>query len=234
MKLRSFAIVTCLLAASSGGALGQSLEDRLRDQLRQTTDQLHQLQDSQAALQAQKTAAEQERDALKKQVAALQVQLSHKRVVRDTAPSQAFQQEIAKDKQALAQASSSIQEAQADHDRIEAAAKNQAALLSVCEQKNSQLFQVSNEILDRFGQIGVGDALKLSEPFAQQTRVQLEQMAQDYGDRIYDGKFDPRAVKVPAAPPQPASSKPPASKPTQAPVPNSAGHAAQGPAQKTE
>jgi chromosome segregation ATPase len=193
MKFRAALVSVCVLAGVSG-AFGQSLEDRLRDQLRQTTDQLRQVQDGQAALQAQKAAAEQERDALKKQVAELQEKLSHNRP--DTAV-QGYQQQVAKDKEALAQASHSIQEAQREHERLQSAVTNQATMLSACEQKNADLLKLGNEILDRFEHFDVADAVSLSEPFVQQDRVQLEKLAQDYGDRLYDGKFDPRTVKPP-------------------------------------
>lgn len=198
---RTLAISTTLIVVlGAASSFGQSLEDRLRDQLRQTTEQLRQIQDAQGALQQRATAAEAERDSLKKQFAALQAQAAHPAMHHeDDAALQSLQQEVAKDKDALAQASSSIQEAQADHTRLQTLVKAQAAVVSACQQKNAQLFKVSHDILDKFEHVDWWDTLNLSEPFVQDSRLRLEQIAQDYGDQIYDGKFDVRTVKLPAS-----------------------------------
>ncbi|HEY4115478.1 MAG TPA: hypothetical protein VGM17_15585 [Rhizomicrobium sp.] len=197
--MRRLLLAIGLLLFGSQIAFGQSIEDRLRDQLRSTTEQLHQLQDSQTSLQAAKTAAEQERDSLKKQVAALQAEVAH---AKGSATSErektALQAEVGKDKEALAQAGDAVKQAQADHERLQAIVTNQATLLNACQAKNTDLFKVSNDILDKFAQMDFSDAIGAKEPFIQDTRVELENMVQDYGDRIYDGKFDPRTVKAPA------------------------------------
>ena len=60
-----------VLVSMSGAATAQSdsLENRLREQLRSTVTELRDLQSSQAALQAAKDKAEKERDALKAKMA---------------------------------------------------------------------------------------------------------------------------------------------------------------------
>ncbi len=198
MKIRSNLMVLGALVLATGSVFGQSLEDRLRDQLRQTTEQLRQVQDGQSALQARAAAAEAERDTLKKDVANLKAQLARTSSNSSGPASQALGDQIAKDKAALAQAASSMQEAQADHGRLQATVTKQATMLQVCEQKNAQLVKISNDILDKFSNVGWWDALNLSEPFIRDSHLKLEQMAQDYGDQIYDGKFDPRGVKMPS------------------------------------
>jgi DNA repair exonuclease SbcCD ATPase subunit len=204
-----------VLVSLAQGAAAQSLEDRLRDQLRQTTEQLRQLQDGQAALQARATAAEAERDNLKKQVAALQAQVSHPQIKRNDAAMAALQSQVTRDKGALSQAASSVQEAQAEHERLQTTVTNQATMLSVCQQKNAQLLKISSDILDKFEHVDWWDDMNLAEPFVQDTRVNLQKVAQDYGDQIYDAKFDPRTVKL-----APANAQKPANAPaTQNPAP---------------
>jgi hypothetical protein len=74
MTARRFAAWTALIAvgllALAAPARAQSLDDKLRAQLRAALQQLSDLQNSQAGLQAQKAAAEQERDAAKAKLAA--------------------------------------------------------------------------------------------------------------------------------------------------------------------
>jgi DNA repair exonuclease SbcCD ATPase subunit len=221
MRIGLAIFAALFLAMGATASFGQSLEDRLRDQLRQTTEQLRQLQDSQAALQARATAAEAERDNLKEQVVALQAQVTHPAHRENEAAVQSLQQQVTKDKDALAQASSSIHEAQADHDRLQTLVTNQATMLTACEQKNAQLLKVSYDILDKFEHVDWWDTLNLSEPFVQDSRVRLEQIAQNYGDQIYDGKFDPRGVKTSSAkkPAVPAPTQPTRAQPPSAPTP---------------
>jgi hypothetical protein len=189
-------VSACAVLAASPAA-AQSIEDKLREQLRATVVQLRQIQDDQAALQAQKTAAEQERDALKAQLAAAKAQLAH--IPKSSGPSPALEAEVAKYKDAYAQAAGSAQQAQAGHDKLQADLTASQNVLNACETKNSQLIKVGNEILDSYQNFDFGDALGANEPFVGTERVELENLAQDYGDRLYDGKFDPRAVRPPAA-----------------------------------
>ena len=199
MSRLAFTLAFALAFIGSETAFAQSIEDRLRDQLRQTTLQLREVQDGQAALQAQKTAAEQERDALKRQVTSLQAEVVQAK--RGGGEADALKQEVGKYRDALAQASQIAQQTQAERDKLHAAVTNKDASLTACEQKNADLLKVSREIVAKFEAMGAGDAVGLSEPFIQSSRVRLENMAQDYGDRIYDGQFDARMVK-----PRPAQS----------------------------
>jgi len=181
-----------VLAASS--ATAQSLEDRLRDQLRSTLNELHQLQDQQASLQAQKAAAEQERDALKADLANAQAKLAHAgESAAAKAQAKTLATEVAQYKTAADQANGSVQQAQADRDKLQASLADSQKLLGVCEDKNTKLLKVGNEILDAYQQFDLGEAVAANEPFISIHRVELENMAQDFDDRLHEGKFDPNA-----------------------------------------
>jgi hypothetical protein len=180
----------CTVFAAPVGA--QSLEDRLRDQLRSTLNELHEVQDQQAALQAAKTAAEQERDALKAQLAAAKVQLAH--AGQSAASSRALEVEIAKYKDAYTQAAGNAQQAQADHDKLQSGVADAQKQLGVCGDKNAALLKLGNEILSAYESFDVGDAVGANEPFIGIKRVELENVAQGFGDRLHDGKFDPRVT----------------------------------------
>jgi septal ring factor EnvC (AmiA/AmiB activator) len=191
----AWAVFAGALAAVSP-AVAQSMEDKLREELRATVTQLHQLQDDQAALQAQKAAAEQERDALKAQLAAAKAQVAA--APRNNGLSSQLESEIAKYKDAYAQAAGVVQQAQAARDKLQAGLANAQNILTACEAKNTQLLDLGNEVLASFESFDFGDAVGANEPFIAIKRVELENLAQDYGDRLYDGKFDPAAVR-PAA-----------------------------------
>jgi hypothetical protein len=187
--LLSLALFALIPAVPVGA---QSLEDRLRDQLRSTLNELHQEQDQQTALQAAKTAAEQERDALKAQLAAAKAQLAH--AGQSTASSRAFEMEIAKYKDAYTQAAGTAQQAQADHEKLQSGLADAQKQLGLCEDKNTALVKLGNEILAAYEDFDVGDAVGANEPFIGVKRVELENIAQGFGDRLQNGKFDPRAT----------------------------------------
>ncbi len=70
------------------------------------------------------------------------------------------------------------------------------------EAKNLALFKLGNDILDRYEKFSFGDALSAKEPFIGTSRVKLQNMVQDYKNKMLDqavtsGHATPA---VPAAP----------------------------------
>jgi len=193
------AIAGFLPIFAGSAASAQTLEDRLRDQLRSTLNELHDLQDQQASLQAQKAAAEKERDALKADLAAAQAKLAHAgESAAAKAQAQALAGQVAQYKAAADQANGTAQQVQADRDKLQASLADSQKLLGVCEDKNTKLLKVGNEILDAYQEFDVGEAIAANEPFISIHRVELENMAQDFDDRLHEGKFDPNA-KLPTS-----------------------------------
>jgi chromosome segregation ATPase len=180
-------------------AHAQTLEDRLRDQLRATMNQVQQLQDQQASLQAAKTAAEKERDDLKAQLAAAKAQLAHaSRNAADVQKEAALESQITQYKDAATQATGNVQQAQADRDKTQKALDEIQKKFGVCEDKNAKLYKTGNEILDAYENFDMGDAIGANEPLIGIRRVELENEAQGFDDRLHEGKYDPNA-KMPAA-----------------------------------
>ena len=64
----------------------------------------------------------------------------------------------------------------------------QAALLQRTvddrESKNLELYKTGNEILTRYEKFGLGDAIGAKEPFVGLSRVKLENLVQDYKDKL--------------------------------------------------
>jgi chromosome segregation ATPase len=56
------------------------------------------------------------------------------------------------------------------------------------EMKNLQLYDTANEILTRYQNFGLGDALEAREPFVGLTRARLQELVQDYKDKIQSEK----------------------------------------------
>uniref|UniRef100_UPI000D456A8F hypothetical protein n=1 Tax=unclassified Variovorax TaxID=663243 RepID=UPI000D456A8F len=226
------ALLLVALGATAGAAQaqqpagGQSMEERLRAQLRATTTQLQQAQNELAVLKAGQGAAAPapaptptaaapaggELDALKKELAQSRAQLAAERQAREAASAggqQLRQQaQAASDKAAaqVAQYRGAYDEllklaraADAERQRLTGEATAHRSAIARCEAQNAQLYAVGQEILRAYETVDVATVLASRQPFAAQSRVKYEQLAQQYGDRLYDSKFDVRAVPVPSA-----------------------------------
>jgi chromosome segregation ATPase len=164
-------------------------------------NQVQQLQDQQASLQAAKTAAEKERDDLKAQLAAAKAQRAPAtRNAADVQKEAALEAQVTQYKDAATQATGTVQQAQADRDKAQKALDDVQKKLGVCEDRNAKLFKTGNDILDAYQNYDLGDAIGANEPFIGIKRVELENKAQGFDDRLHEGKYDPNA-KLPAAAP---------------------------------
>lgn len=209
---------------------GQSMEERLRAQLRATTTQLQQVQNELAALKAgqQQPAqagaaapAKPELDALKKELSQTQAQLAAERQAREAASAgsqQLRQQAQAASEKATAQVAQyrnaydellkMARTSEAERQRLATEAATHRTAITQCEAKNTQLYALGQEILRAYETMDVGTVLASRQPFAAQSRVKYEQIAQQYGDKLYESKFDVRAVAAPAPAAPTAASAP--------------------------
>lgn len=95
----------------------------------------------------------------------------------------ALQARLAQSEQALANHRVLLAQA-----RAEMALKDE--LLVLGRTRNAELYQIANQILDRYAGVGIGEALVRREPFVQAARVDLENRVQDYEDRLRAARID--------------------------------------------
>ena len=204
-------------------------ESRLRDALRDATLQLSDAQNQVVTLQASQAQSDKDNadlkakiDALTAQVAALTKQSADDKAASDKAiadlNSQVADQsgQITRLNQALTEWKNAYnQVAQLATSKEEARTKLalQAALLQRTvddrEAKNIELFKTGSEILTRYEKFGLGEAIGAKEPFTGLTRVKLQELVQDYKDKLLN-----QTVKAG----QPPDSATPASSPSTHPV----------------
>lgn len=205
MKRSIIGIGALCLVWAMPHASAQTLEEQLRSQLADARSQLQDLQGQQMQWQAQKTQLSQERDDARKaldttkaelskdQAAAAQnaVALSAERTAReqDEAQIQGLQK-------SLASANAQSHEQEVHGNDLTAQLTQTQGQVTTCTAKNQKLYQISNEILDAYSHMTIGTVIASREPFAASERVKLENAAQAYGDRLYEQRYDPRAVSV--------------------------------------
>jgi chromosome segregation ATPase len=186
--------VICLLFAGNARA---AEEARLKETLRNLTLRLRSAETERNNLLSDKAQFEQEKktqtvkmDALTKQAAADKEQI-------DTLTSKAGDQEkeLLETKESLGKWKTAYEQLVATARKSEAARVKLAGESIVLkrkledrERKNAELFKLGNEILTRYEKFGLGDALAAREPFTGLARVKLENLVQDYQDKIADQK----------------------------------------------
>lgn len=179
-----------------------TMELRLREALRNTTLQLRTAQSENAALQVTQAELEKERDALKKQVSALSKQGERDRadaakgiadlkaiVLTQEEKAARLSSDLEKWKDAAEKAAALAREKEQARSDLEIRVATLERTVADRETKNVELVKVANEIIDRLEKFGLGDALKAREPFIGAKRVEIQNLVQDYADRVSDKKY---------------------------------------------
>ena len=171
--------------------------DRLREALRTATAQSRSLEDQRAALQAKLTTAEQERDRLRKQSEAYRAQVreaeqAYRQAVKEFNDRLAERDEtIDKWKGAYGEAAGVARSKDAERTKFEVEATDLKARNKACEAKNEQLVKVGHEIVTQYEAMNPMEKIWDHEPLLGLKRVEHQNEAQDYRDKILDQKVKP-------------------------------------------
>jgi chromosome segregation ATPase len=185
-----------LIAMASLSVANAKADDaRLKQTLQVLTQRLRSAETGRNDLLSEKAQFDQEKktltaklDVLTKQAAADKEQLDLL-----TKKTDAQEKELADTKEALAKWKAAFDQLTADakkseSERARLAGENVLLQRKVedRERKNLELWRLGNEILTRYEKFGLGDALAAREPFTGVSRVKLENLVQDYKDKIDD------------------------------------------------
>ena len=66
----------------------------------------------------------------------------------------------------------------------------QSQLIEICEKKNMALYELNVDILERYKKKGVWSALFQAEPFTQIKKVEINNIIQEYKEKLDDQKMD--------------------------------------------
>jgi chromosome segregation ATPase len=197
------------LALLSAGAIraadsSDSDEGRLRDVLRSTMLQLRDAQTDLANLQAAQASQADEKKALGDQLALLKKHDAEDRAAAATTTdglkaSLAGQaSEIARLREALAEWKAAAEKARAAAAAADARNDKQASdtvaaerRIEDLEAKNAALARIGDEILTRYEKFALGEQFLAREPFIGRTRVAIENLVQDYQDKLVEQRANP-------------------------------------------
>jgi chromosome segregation ATPase len=206
MRASSLAIAALgvlLAAAGHARAADSDLEAHLREQLRATTIALRDAQDQNATLAArqkelttQLTAAQQEIEQLKAKAGGGAGDADKVAAAEDAAAKSEEQLDQAralleKWKTAYNQAADVARARDAAARDFETRFNRSSAGLTQCMEKNGKLETLAGELLDRIDKHTLLDDVIEGEPVTQIYRVKLENILQDYQDRLRDQEVRP-------------------------------------------
>ncbi len=195
-----------VLATGTLSAADQAntMETRLRGLLQSTMLQLQTAQNDNAALISGSAEMQGNLDTLKTQVA----KLTKNAIADKTATDSAIQDlkarnatqeshiaelaaKAAKLEADLAQAVESGRKTEAERAKLAAETIALNRRVADMQTKNDAMYKIGKEILSRYEKFGLGDALTAREPFIGVTRIKLQNLVQDYQDKLADQKVAP-------------------------------------------
>jgi hypothetical protein len=179
-------------------------EAKLREGLRNTMLQMRTLQTERDALQAAKTQLEQEKQALTQQVGDITKRLAADKEAADKTTAD-LKARVAAQGEEMIRLKESLEKWKGSQKQAaELAATKEAERAKLAMQvielqrrvadqqvKNAAMFKIGNEILVRYEKFGLGTALSAREPFVGTMRVKLQNLVQDYGDKLADQRIKP-------------------------------------------
>jgi septal ring factor EnvC (AmiA/AmiB activator) len=174
-------------------------ETRLREALRTATSQLGALEDERASWQGKEAALQKELDSLRSELAtakrshgkASDVAELNRRVAEQAETNGKLTQSLAQCQSATREAGGAAQAGEDERARLAAQVAAFTEKLAASEARNGRMYAVGKEIIDWLSKVGVGGALAAREPLLGLKRVELENAAQDYADKLLDQKAKP-------------------------------------------
>ena len=83
---------------------------------------------------------------------------------------------------------------EADKNQLQETIGEQAQLIITCEDKNAKMVQINRELLGHYERKGPLDAMLQREPLTQLKRVEVENIAQEYQDKIDQLEFKKKSA----------------------------------------
>jgi chromosome segregation ATPase len=197
MRLLRLSFVAALALMAAPDAHADQESDRLREALRSATAQARAAEDQRAAVQAKLTAAEQERDRLRKQNEGYRAQVkeaeqAYRQAVKD------FNERIAerddsleKWKAAYGEAAGVARTKDAERSKFEGEATTWKASAKACEAKNVRLVKIADDVVKQYEAMGPMEKVLDHDPVFGLKRVEHQNAAQDFRDKIIEQKARP-------------------------------------------
>lgn len=190
----------CIAALMSATAHAASKKDPNKEALRRMQMQVKQAQDEKAALEQEKTALGQELETLRKKTVEIESATARANRGKVAAEKETealkrekaelgekitqLEKQLGESQQSLRDTRQSLQGETSQRQRLEQDLGVRDRELGACETKNAKLYRYQVELIDRAQSQGSFSALLAAEPFTQIKRVEIENILEEYRDKI--------------------------------------------------
>lgn len=215
MKVQVRLVVLLVLGSLVFGpaaAASDKKASREKEAMRRAQMQLQQVQGQLATLEQEKATLGSERDQARKDAKAAQGKLGklNKSLSEEKARGEQLAKELEAVKQDLAasqtrltdtetrltetaknlnQTQQTLARTESDKRQLEGVKTRQEREIASCEGKNLKLYQTGRELMTRFEQKTCGEILAQKEPFTGLKRVEVENLLEEYRDKLDDQKL---------------------------------------------
>ncbi len=182
-------------------AADSQTENRLREALRSTTSQLRALEEEKSRWQTTEAAQKNEIESLKAKLAdesrKARAQIASgetkRRLDELTEANQKLADNLAQCQASARESAEAVRAKDAEREQLAAQQTEQAKVATnranSCEEKNSRMYQLSHELLEKCEKMSLGDTLMAPlEPFTGLRRTKLENLFQEYEDKLLEQK----------------------------------------------
>ncbi|MFA5983138.1 MAG: hypothetical protein WC782_03900 [Methylococcaceae bacterium] len=205
----SLSIGPCFAASREAAGGSNKIVGKLQAMVRDVTSERDQLKAENDKLNAELEKVKQEKSAAISASAAVEEKLnsvdnelsaqknSNAEVRSKLEQTHAKLLEVIEKYKMLNQAKNDLSQQYANLDNTQ---KQTASELLQCEDKNIKMFEAGQEVLNRYENKGVFDSLLQAEPMLQLKSVEMENLVQEYEDKLRKQKYQPKAIAATAAP----------------------------------
>ncbi|MCU0840776.1 MAG: hypothetical protein MUC79_03525 [Thiobacillaceae bacterium] len=210
MKVRigwiALLVLTTLMIASAQAASDKKAQ-REREMLRRAQQQLQQAQGQLASLEqenkrlagaledkgkaadaaagrAARLARELKAETRQRETLAKELELVRKDLAALNERWTESRKDLDETRQQLATTAATLRQTQADRERLQDARVRNERQIALCEDKNGKLYQLGRDLMTRYESKGFDDVLKQREPFTGLKRVEVENLLEEYRDRL--------------------------------------------------
>lgn len=211
MKHRLTLITTALLLFAFAAHADEGSEAKLKEQLKNALNQVRTLTTEKNTLQIAQAEMDAKNKALDKQVKdqakSLEKldkdmkdakELADKTLEEKVAAITRLEMELAKFKTSLdkwqaahATIADIAKKKESERTKLSAKASDLERKVADLKARNAELYKLASEILVRYEKFGIGEALAAREPFTGNTKVKLQNIVQDYNDKLLDQTAKP-------------------------------------------
>ena len=212
-------IIGCLVLIVASPLYAANKKDPAKEAQRRLQMQMKQVQDEKAAVEQEKAALGKELETLKKKTGEIESSVVRANRSRAAAEKEAealkqgkielsekitqLEKQFSESQLSLRDTRQSLQQETSQKQRLEQNLGTRDKELGVCETKNKKLYQYQVELLNRAQQRGSFDALLENEPIVQMKRIEMENLMEEYRDKIDKEQIVSRARSGSAESPPP-------------------------------